>query len=288
MNYLTTQAFYKFAFVFISIVTSQQAIANCRPQVLSYMKSSGFGLSIGGGGSSFSAADKVTVNIPIQVGNVSGCYQQTSKLELKAVSKKTEFNGSIVISPLKASFSGVPESNVTTYIMLSESQSTPRQVQFNVLSAACAGQTVVVAESFTGTLRDVVNLTAQQASASTTTVFATGAAARALQNRLKISEIPAVIAAEFKRLERPVTANATRKRQTVSTPSLMTGSSSSTNNGGLQSGMVSGSMTDTQTICSQSFKSAMQVYNIESLESNPTAQVFRLGKSISGDFIIEF
>lgn len=277
-------------FIFVSLLVSVElAQAGCRTRQLRLIRSSGFGISIGGGSSSFSGADSTTLNLPVQVGDQSGCYQQTSKLEMKAVSKKSDFNGSVMVAPLKATFENVPDSNVTTYIMLSRAHSDPRQVQFNVLSAACAGETTVVAEAFVGTLTDVVDLNAKQASFSTSTIIATGPAAQALQGRLRRSEMPAVISAEYRRLL-PVQSNTSvrQKGQKVVTPQVMANSNVSANNGSLKSGVVSGNLMDEHTMCSQEFKRTMQIYNIEFLGSNPTAQAFKLGRSFKGDYLIEF
>ncbi len=95
------------------------------------------------------------VNIPFSYDNKAGCFKQKSGLEIVAKNKRGQFTGELEVFTPQVSFKNV-DGNVKSYFDISRAEDA--SLQFDMISFVCIGQTTIAAESYSGTMQDIVEM----------------------------------------------------------------------------------------------------------------------------------
>ena len=110
------------------------------------------------------------VNIPFSYDNRRGCFKQKSGLEIVAKKKRGRFSGELEVFIPQVSFKNV-DGKVRSYFDISGSESDT--LQFDMVSFVCIGQTAIAAESYSGTIQDIVDMNNVQFSRGSSLFFST-------------------------------------------------------------------------------------------------------------------
>jgi hypothetical protein len=175
----------KLIFMF-ALFMSWQALA-CRTDQVRIVRSSGLGLSIGGGNGAFQGGVSQQIEIPLRVGAQSGCMTQRSGLDFEVVSKNGNFKGEVNIHPPQVEFKKV-SGDVRTYIKLNYTEKSEKldSLSLDLVSFTCSGESVIAVESYSGNLKNAFQL--QNFNMNVGMTIAIGAAARNLRSRREESK----------------------------------------------------------------------------------------------------
>lgn len=174
-----------FSMLFLSTIIPHAIWAKCNTQAIGVIHQSGFGISIGGGGTKTGYYDKNTINVPLTINDQQACFMKKSSFELKAevsAGEKEVDKGKISISPLNVSFENIPSPHVKQYLYVEKNESKNNTI-FHTMAFICAGEIPLSIEAISDNYSRILRKS-QEVEVSTHMVFATGAAAENL-NRQK-------------------------------------------------------------------------------------------------------
>lgn len=154
------------------------ASAGCSKNRIEITRSSGFGLSFGGGKSSINGSQSFSASIPVYANGQDGCWRQKSHLRFEVKADAAETRGKMDIYPVEAEFEDLENTSVHTYVIIEKET----KLKVHVLSAVCVGNQVLSMESFSGESSEL-SKGKEAAGARVSSFLATGRAAAALRAR---------------------------------------------------------------------------------------------------------
>lgn len=165
-------------FILLSFLAfSLSAFARCDQSALVIRRGTSIGFSTGSRGNS-NFNQNLTVNIPMQFNGRSACYHQQSSLGVTTKRVRRGHSVEYEITPMRASFENVPDAHHQQYLFM-EYGSDGKASKVYMMSFLCSGETPLGSETFSDFLSLIPD--GSRSSVQVSTVFATGAAARNLQ-----------------------------------------------------------------------------------------------------------
>lgn len=140
------------------------------------------------------------VNVPVRTSAGDGCFTLDShlKIQVKLTNKLTEYE--IDVKPMQTKQDNIPDFHQESLIHFIDNENRDL-VKISVFSLACSGSVPLTAESYQGKLVDIYKEQEEKnTKVSSSMIFATGAAAVALQKR-KMELIESNIDSSFSAVE---------------------------------------------------------------------------------------
>lgn len=144
-----------------------------------------------------SANSLLNINVPVRTTAGDGCYSIKSHLSLNVEIDEDSSEYEIEVLPMVANAENVADFHHKNLIRFVDDYNID-EVKISVLSFACSGRDMLTVESYQGKIKDIYKerLKNKSSGVSVSTVFATGAAAVALQKRYAES-IPQDMKSDF-------------------------------------------------------------------------------------------
>ena len=168
--------------ILISVLFNSQLHAKCNTDAVVYKKETGFGISLGGGIKS-SFEESSSVNVPFSLNDQPACFKKKSNLKIYTENKDDFSAGKFVVTPTIVEFENVPNAHTKQYIFI-EKIAEPYQLKFYTMNFICAGEMPLSIEAATDNYLEIDLKSKAALNTSVTTVFATGAAAKNLNNKI--------------------------------------------------------------------------------------------------------
>ncbi len=163
--------------ILLSLFITSVALATCDETQISYQRSTGISLSIGGHQSYSSFSTSMTVNIPVMMDGRWACYKQSGHLGFQSETKKGKNKTIVSMTPPKVEFDGVKNARVVQYLdVVGDSF---ENFKLYALTSVCSGEIPLGQESVSESLIGV--MMKGPASVEVSNVFATGIAAQNLK-----------------------------------------------------------------------------------------------------------
>lgn len=265
--------------LFLMFFFSFQILAgDCNPDAIIYRSSSGFGISIGGGGSSFSGGGKRSVNLPIKTANGWGCYKKHSSFYVEVEKNDKGLVQKFTVSPMEVSFENVPDARAIQYVYFDDNQEFQFKNRFTLSSFICSGEKLLSIENKQFTLLDLM-IKDVNPEVSTSSVFATGAAAKNLESSHVSTEHNVFYALALKHGFVP--DKSCRDCEKVDVPSVLATSQAKS------LADISATLTDIYTTmpndlainpCQKNFEESLKAYRLENFELNDSLKPLKVKK----------
>jgi hypothetical protein len=157
------------------VLASPAILASCDDQNIIYRSETSIGISIGKKGTGSSFGENQSINVPLSINGLSGCYKKVNAFQLKANdSSKGVSKGKITITPLEVEFDNIPNPSAKQYIFV-EKNANKLQTKFHTLSFICSGELPLSIESTSDSYQKII---AKSQSVNYTQIIAIGAAAK--------------------------------------------------------------------------------------------------------------
>jgi hypothetical protein len=263
--------------LFLTILSSNLH-AKCVTDAVIIKHESGFGISFGSGGSKSNYGDSSMVNVPLTINGEQACFKKKSKFEVKTVEKNDFSKGIFTITPLDVEFENVPTPTTRQYIF-ADRTSHKTQTKFYTMSFICSGEIPLSIEASSDSYIELA-LKSEMAAVNTTTIIATGIAAKNLENtnyNSKQKEAFEFFADKYK-LDTGKTSDTACCGQKV--PSILT-STSVQSLTGIERAITSSFTTMSSYVpngCENQFSDKMKNYLIENYEQNESLKDFKVSK----------
>lgn len=272
-----------FSFLLLPLVSS----AKCNTNAIGVIKQSGWGISIGAGGTSAGSYDKDVVNVPLTINGEQACFKKKNsyKIESKEKNKMT-------ISPMKVDFENVPAPHYKQYIFVEKAADTIK-TKIITMNFICTGEIPLSIESMANSLFNIQN--SNDINVESSNVFATGAAAKNLSTHSSKNSSEAF--SFFTQLYQSKTpANNTSGADfpccnDIKIPSIISQSSVNALSG-MEKAIASQFTTLASNVpngCSNDFSQKMKAYLLENYSENESLKEFKINKKwISNDLVFEW
>lgn len=281
-------------FLISALLCSTPIWAKCNTGVIGVYHQTGFGISIGSGGSKMGFYDKDTTNVPLSINNELACYKRTSKFSVKSESKKNEQEtNKIIITPLKVEYENIPSPHHREYVFV-EQNANPLLRKFHTISFICTGEIPLSVE---GKSDHVLKIIAEsnKAEVSISHVFATGAAADNIHKNNAKKLVMQESFDFFKNLYNTKTLKEVVTNQEccqdIRVPSILSHTSISALTD-VERKIASEFTTlgsEVPNGCSTDFIKTMQPYLLENYEQNESLKDYKIQKKwFSNDLVLEF
>lgn len=124
------------------------------------------------------------VDIPVSVDGQRGCFSQSHGYRFGYEKNKNGFRGSIRVKSPEFEFENINDARIETYVQI-ENTANPVLSQIRLTSFVCAGESVLSVHTFSNQIRNIANWVTNKLKVGVVTVMATGAAAKALEERTR-------------------------------------------------------------------------------------------------------
>lgn len=268
----------KIFFVWFFFFSPIAFAGDCNPNAVIYRSSSGFGISLGGGKSSFSGGDKKSINLPVKTSNGWGCYKKHSAFNVEVEKDKNGLVQKFTVSPMEVSFDNVPDARAVQYVHFENNHEFQFKNRFTLSSFICSGEKLLSIENKQFTLLDLM-IKDVNPDVSTSSFFATGAAAKNLETSHVSTEHNIFYGLALKHGFVP--DNSCRNCETVDMPSVLAASQAKS------LADISVTLTDLYTTmpdslainpCQKNFEEALAPYRIENFEHNDSLKPLKVKK----------
>jgi len=269
----------------LSIFTIFHLQAKCNTDAVVYKKETGFGISLGGGFKS-SFEESSSVNVPFSINNEPACFKKKSNLKIFTETKDDFSSGKFVITPTSVEFENVPNAHTKQYIFI-EKMSEPYQLKFYTMNFICSGEMPLSIEAATDNYLEIDLKSKAALNTSVTTVFATGAAAKNINNKVNSSADEA-----FNFYRKLFQTKSDQNPDTVccnqKIPSIFSSTSIEAMSG-IERSIATSFTTMAKNVpngCSKDFSEKMQKYLIENYQQNESLEPFDISKKWFKDDLI--
>lgn len=264
--------------LFMYLSSFSVTAGDCNPDAIIYRSSSGFGISIGGGKSGLSSSSKRTVNLPVKTSEGWGCYKKHSSFQVEVEKNNKGLIEKFTVSPLDVSFENVPEARAVQYVYFENNQEFQFKNRFTLSSFICSGEKLLSIENKQFTLLDLM-IKDVNPEVSTSTIFATGAAAKNLESSQASTEHNVFYALALKHGFVP--DSSCRDCEKIDVPAVLASSQAKS------LADISATLTDLYSTipnnisinpCQKNFEDALLPYRIENFENNESLKSLNVKK----------
>lgn len=161
---------------------------SCNPNLIKIEHSVGFSSVFKSNKLVEAGNDGFKVDIPVTINGDEGCFTQEHGYLFGFKKNESEFKGSITVKAPQFEFVDIEDGHVETYVQI-ENKSGPFEAQVKLTSFVCAGESVLSVHTFSNQIKDIVDLVNSKMKVGFSSIIATGAAATALQGRLKTNKL---------------------------------------------------------------------------------------------------
>lgn len=164
--------------------STTQVWASCQSDAIVYRRDTSFSISLGGKKSGSQFSTQSTMNLPVFIDGRPACFKKTDAVSFEVQKSKKQNSIKFLMTPVIAEFENVPNGRVVQYFDFQHHGGYSSEV--HVLTYICSGEIPLSKESYSDTILGL-SMNSQGQTMRSSNVFATGAAARNLQQHRPVS-----------------------------------------------------------------------------------------------------